>query len=106
MAFEGPFSFAPHALERFRNWRITLKRLLRGDELPKPLGNHLAKYGKLLPALALVTHLAEWRTEAVTLAALEKAIHWAAYRARMRSQERKAQDEILKRAESEFRILG
>jgi hypothetical protein len=40
---------------------------------------HLAKYRKLVPALALNIHLAEWRTEAVTLSALQKALHWAAY---------------------------
>ena len=52
---------------------------MRGDDLPRPLIGHLSKYRKLVPALALVIHLAEWRTEAVRLAALEKAQQWAAY---------------------------
>ena len=73
------FTFAPDAQERFRDWRGTLERRLRGDDLPRPLIGHLSKYRKLVPALALVIHLAEWRTEAVTLAALEKALRWAAY---------------------------
>lgn len=73
------FTFAPEALECFRDWRGTLERRLRGDELSRPMIGHLAKYRKLVPALALNIHLAEWRTEAVSLAALQKALHWAAY---------------------------
>ena len=73
------FTFAADAQERFRDWRGTLERRLRGDDLPRPLIGHLSKYRKLVPALALVIHLAEWRTEAVTLAALEKALRLAAY---------------------------
>jgi hypothetical protein len=73
------FTFAPEALECFRDWRGTLERRLRGDDLSRPMIGHLAKYRKLVPALALNLHLAEWRTEAVTLAALQKALRWAAY---------------------------
>jgi putative DNA primase/helicase len=73
------FTFAPDAQERFRDWRGTLENRLRHDDLTRPMIGHLSKYRKLVPALALVIHLAEWRTEAVTLAALEKALHWAAY---------------------------
>lgn len=54
------FTFAPDALERFRDWREVLERRLRGDELPRPMIGHLSKYRKLVPALALVIHLAEW----------------------------------------------
>jgi putative DNA primase/helicase len=73
------FTFAPDALERFRDWRGVLERRLRGDELPRPMIGHLSKYRKLVPALALTIHLAEWRTEAVTLASLDKALKWAGY---------------------------
>jgi putative DNA primase/helicase len=73
------FTFAPDALERFRDWRGTLEKRLRHDDLAHPMISHLSKYKKLVPALALVIHLAEWRTEAVTLAALDKALKWAAY---------------------------
>lgn len=73
------FTFAPDALERFRDWRGTLENRLRNDDLTRPMIGHLSKYRKLVPALALVIHLAEWRTEAVTLAALDKALKWAAY---------------------------
>jgi hypothetical protein len=73
------FTFAPEAQERFREWRITLESRLRNDDLTRPMIGHLSKYRKLVPALALVIHLAEWRTEAVTLTALEKALKWAAY---------------------------
>lgn len=73
------FTFAPEALECFRDWRGTLERRLRSDELARPMVGHLSKYRKLVPALALNLHLADWRTEAVTLAALQKALRWATY---------------------------
>jgi putative DNA primase/helicase len=73
------FTFAPDALECFREWRGTLERRVRGDELSSPMCGHLSKYRKLVPALALNIHLAEWQTESVTLTALQKALHWAAY---------------------------
>ncbi|MFZ4767641.1 MAG: YfjI family protein [Roseimicrobium sp.] len=41
------FTFAPEALECFRDWRGTLERRLRGDELSRPMIGHLSKYRKL-----------------------------------------------------------
>jgi hypothetical protein len=73
------FRFCPEAQECFREWLGRLEQRLRNDDLQKPLIAHLAKYKKLVPALALVIHLAEWRTEDVTLAALQKALGWAEY---------------------------
>lgn len=73
------FRFCPEAQECFREWLGRLEHRIRNDDLQKPLVAHLAKYKKLVPALALVIHLAAWRTEAVTLAALQKALGWAGY---------------------------
>jgi hypothetical protein len=38
---------------------------------------HLGKYRKLVPALAVLIHVAEWQTGPVTLSALERALAWA-----------------------------
>lgn len=73
------FRFAPDAQERFRAWHTELERRLRSGELSPAMTSHLAKYRKLVPALSLTIHLAEWQTSAVTLGALEKAIGWAGY---------------------------
>lgn len=73
------FRFCPEAQACFREWLERLEHRIRNDDLQKPLIAHLSKYKKLVPALALTIHLAEWRTEAVTLAALQKALWWAGY---------------------------
>jgi len=72
------FRFAPNAQELFREWHAAHERRLRGDELPPALEAHLGKYRKLVPALAVLTHVAEWQGEGVSLAALQKALAWAA----------------------------
>lgn len=73
------FHFAPDAQERFTEWRTTLEHRLRSDELPPAMEAHLGKYRKLVPALAVLTHVAEWQGGGVSLAALEKALSWVAY---------------------------
>lgn len=71
--------FAPDAQARFDLWREELERILRSDCDHPAFEAHLSKYRKLVPALALVLHLANRRTGPVTLAALEKALLWANY---------------------------
>ena len=70
------FDDAAHAC--FLAWRTNLESRLRGDLHPA-VESHLAKYRKLVPALALICHLADGRTGPVCLGAVEKAIAWAAY---------------------------
>jgi putative DNA primase/helicase len=41
--------------------------------------SHLAKYRKLIPALALINQLADWRRGPVSITALERAIQYAEY---------------------------
>lgn len=71
--------FSPGAQERFDLWRAELEKILRSDCDHPAFEAHLAKYRKLVPALALVLHLANRDTGPVTLAALEKALLWANY---------------------------
>ncbi len=60
---DGPplLRFDPDALDNFRHWRCQLERRLRGGELHPAMESHLAKYRKLVPALALLDHLVDSR---------------------------------------------
>ena len=72
--------FDAEALAAFKEWHSSLEHRLRSGELHPALESHLAKYRKLVPALALITHLANAGTDAaVTLDALLCAIAWAEY---------------------------
>jgi putative DNA primase/helicase len=71
--------FSEDAQACFDAWRAALEKKLRsGDEHPA-FEAHLAKYRKLVPALALLIHLAERNTGPVSSAALHKALLWADY---------------------------
>jgi uncharacterized protein DUF3987 len=71
--------FANDAQECFDVWRAGLERKLRSDTEHPAFEAHLAKYRKLVPALALLIHLADRRTGPVCLDALNKALLWATY---------------------------
>jgi putative DNA primase/helicase len=71
--------FAQDAQGRFDTWRATLELRLRGDTEHPAFVAHLSKYRKLVPALALLTHLANSDTGPVSRSALDKALFWAAY---------------------------
>ena len=51
--------FEGGALGIFREWRGNLERQLRSDDLSPALESHLAKYRTLVPAVALINHLAD-----------------------------------------------
>jgi hypothetical protein len=71
--------FSNDAQERFDVWRASLEKKLRsGDEHPA-FEAHLAKYRKLVPALALLIHLAQRNRGTVSSDALNKALLWADY---------------------------
>ena len=63
----------------FLGWREELEGHLRSGTLHPALESHLAKYRKLVPALALITHLAEGGTGPVGERPVLKAIGWSAY---------------------------
>ena len=72
--------FAPDAYAEFKPWRIDLEKRVRSGALGSPaLESHLAKYRKLVPALALVRHLADGGTGPVSVEALRSAIAWSRY---------------------------
>jgi len=71
--------FADDAQELFSEWRCKLETRLRQDDLPGALESHLAKYRSLIPALALLIHLADGSPGPVGLDALEQACAWGEY---------------------------
>jgi hypothetical protein len=73
------FRFDDAAREEFVAWRAGLERRLRGGELSAALEGHLAKYRKLVPALALINHLADGGEGAVGRSALRKALALSVY---------------------------
>jgi putative DNA primase/helicase len=66
------------AYDAFVAWRMNLEKRLRGDLHPA-LESHLAKYRKLVPALAVIGHLVDDGTGPVGISALERALAWATY---------------------------
>ena len=71
--------FDEPAIEAFSEWRTRLEGALRGGDLHPALESHLAKYRKMVPALALISHLADGGTGPVGLVATTKALAWADY---------------------------
>ncbi len=72
--------FAEPAQELFREWRGELERRLRAGEEHPALEAHLAKYRSLVPALALLRHLADHPEGGpVGEAACLAACAWAEY---------------------------
>jgi Protein of unknown function (DUF3987) len=84
-AMKGPYDKVPFlrfddaAAAEFLTWREGLERRLRGDELSPALEGHLAKYRKLVPALALINHLADGKQGDVEQEALIRALAMAQY---------------------------
>jgi hypothetical protein len=78
---EGPpfLRFTPEALEVFTDWRTDFEAGLRSGDLFPALESHLAKYRKLVPALALVFHLADGHSGPVGFASTLRALHWGTY---------------------------
>ncbi len=72
-------NFDSAAQELFDHWRESLELRLRNDSEHPILEAHLSKYRKLVPALALLIHLAEKSESPVELTAVERAVQWAEY---------------------------
>lgn len=71
------FQFAPDAQPRFNAWLERLELRLRGGGTTAAFEAHLGKYRKLVPALAMLIHIAERQPGSVTMSALERAISMA-----------------------------
>ena len=67
------------ALALFVQWRTELEARLRSGELHPALESHLSKYRKLVPALALICHLADDGSGPVSETAMLRALGWATY---------------------------
>ncbi len=78
---DGPpyLRLSPSALELFQEWRTDLETRLRSGDLHPALESHFAKYRKLVPALALIIHLADYGKGPVTENAMLKALAWGEY---------------------------
>jgi Protein of unknown function (DUF3987) len=65
----------------FADWRRELERRLRSSstDMSPALESHLAKYRKLVPALALICHLADGGVGQISQTALGCALAWAEY---------------------------
>jgi hypothetical protein len=72
--------FDDGARKHFENWRETFIEVpIRSGELHPALESHLAKYRGLCPALALINHLADEGTGAVSEKAALRAIAFCQY---------------------------
>jgi putative DNA primase/helicase len=71
--------FDDSAQATFTEWRADLERRLRGGKLSPALESHLSKYRKLVPALALINHLADRGAGAVSEAAILRALALSEY---------------------------
>jgi hypothetical protein len=78
------FRFTPSAQKVFIKWITELENGLRKMEHPV-MAEHMGKYTKLVPALALIFHLVDLavgersRKPGITKEALERAIKWAEF---------------------------
>lgn len=71
--------FDDAAQELFTEWRLPFEQRIRSGNDHAAFESHLAKYRKLVPALALLIHLAESEGGPIGEAALLKALAWAEY---------------------------
>lgn len=71
--------FSAEALSHFQEWHEALEVWLRSGELHPALESHFSKYRKLVPALALLIHLADDGRGEIGEDATLKALAWAEY---------------------------
>jgi putative DNA primase/helicase len=71
--------FSAEALPHFQEWHKALEVRLRSGELHPALESHFSKYRKLVPALALLIHLADDGRGPVSEDATLKALAWTEY---------------------------
>jgi putative DNA primase/helicase len=71
--------FDAKAQELFTEWRADFEPRIRSGNEHAAFESHLSKYRKLVPALALLTHLADNAAGAIGETALLKALAWAEY---------------------------
>ena len=95
--------FDDEAQEAFDAWRAGLKHTLRKGDNHPAWEAYLAKHRKLIPALALVSHLADGGAGPVPLTAFKRAEMWAEY---LKSQAARLYDGLIRPDLSAARALG
>ena len=72
--------FGADAQELFDDWRASLERRIRSDDMHPALESHLAKFRSLIPSLALLCHLVDTPEGGpVSAAAALRAMAWGEY---------------------------
>jgi putative DNA primase/helicase len=71
--------FDDRAQIQFSEWRADLEKRLRGGEIGAALESHFAKYRTLVPALALINHLADGGTGSIGERAILRALAFSEY---------------------------
>jgi hypothetical protein len=71
--------FSPAGYEQFADWLTRQELRIRSKEIHPAMGAHLAKYKKLVSAIALISHLAERGTGLISAAAVNRSIRWAGF---------------------------
>lgn len=76
----APFlHFAEDAQDFFDGWRANLEERVRSPEEHPAFANHLVKFRKLMPALALIFHCIEGKPGAVSVDAAKRAAQWCSH---------------------------
>ena len=73
------FRLGAAAHDDFLNWRSDLETRLRTGKMAPALEAHLAKYRKLVPALALINHLVDNGHNEISQRAMRKALAFSKY---------------------------
>jgi Protein of unknown function (DUF3987) len=73
------FRLSAAAHDEFLNWRSDLERRLRTGKMAPALEAHLAKYRKLVPALALINHLVDNGQNEISQQAMREALAFSQY---------------------------
>jgi putative DNA primase/helicase len=71
--------FDQSALAVFQEWHAELERQLRSGEMLPALESHLAKYRKLVPAVALINHIADGGAGDISETAVLRSLSLAKY---------------------------
>lgn len=71
--------FGPEAQRLFDAWELDHERRLRDEDEHPAIAAHLAKYRKLVPALALIDHLASGGRASIAVASMTRALDLADY---------------------------
>jgi Protein of unknown function (DUF3987)/Bifunctional DNA primase/polymerase, N-terminal len=71
--------FDDAARDIFGGWRADLEARIRSNDLSPALESHFAKYRKIVPALALINHLADMGNGSIGEAALVRALSFVEY---------------------------